>query len=262
MTNIQWTDVSWNPVTGCTKISPGCKNCYAERFANRLRGRCGYPADDPFRVTLHEDRLEQPLHWKKPRRIFVCSMSDLFHDNVPFPFIHRVFETIHNCPQHTFQILTKRSDRMLKVMDNIWFQFDRRIFNDKVKKWGMALWSNDRDIPFPNIWFGISAEDQGELNYRSNDLVHLKAARKFISLEPLLEELSVDWLVKWKEIDLVIVGCESGPGRREMKLEWFDAIQNECRLAGVPCILKQAVVEGKMQHADQISLDAWNWITE
>ena len=184
-TKIEWTDYSWNPVTGCTPVSPGCKNCYAKRMTNRLRGRFGYPKDDPFKVTLREDRLEEPLHWKKPRRVFVCSMGDLFHKDVPDEFIDRILAVIALCPQHTFLGLTKRADRQL-----------RYIADEPVSSVGDAAKDilgepvTAGDWPLPNLWLGVSVEDPGQYE-RVYWLKQTPAAVRFLSLEPMLAGMTL-----------------------------------------------------------------------
>lgn len=206
---IEWTEVTWNPVTGCSKVSPGCKNCYAERFALRLQ-RMGNPRyRNGFSVTLHEDLLELPLRWKKPSLIFVNSMSDLFHESVPFDFIRRVFQTMERASWHIFQVLTKRSKRLKELA---------------------------RLLPWPeNVWIGVSVENSRYL-YRIDDLRTVPAKVRFISCEPLLgplENLLLDG-IHW-----VIVGGESGPGARSMKKEWVIGIKEKCEQAGIPFFFKQ-----------------------
>ncbi|MCK6685316.1 MAG: phage Gp37/Gp68 family protein [Thermoanaerobaculia bacterium] len=207
--SIEWTGSTWNPVTGCTKISPGCKNCYAKRMALRLQlmGQPNYV--DGFRVTLHEKSLELPLSWKKPRRVFVNSMSDLFHQDVPLEFILRVFKVMKRAHWHQFQILTKRAERLLEL---------------------------DPQLPWAkNIWAGVSVEN---LDYveRIRDLRSTGASIKFLSLEPLLGPLP-DLLLR--DIDWVIVGGESGPKARPMQAEWATDIRDQCRRVGVPFFFKQ-----------------------
>jgi len=250
-TKIEWTDETWNPVTGCTKVSPGCDHCYAERMAKRLRGRCGYPADKPFRVTLHPERLRQPSHWRKPRRVFVCSMGDLFHPDVPEEFIKEILSEMRRNGRHTFLLLTKRPERACNVL---WRYNVEHVFASGAK----AMW------PLPNVWLGVSVEDQRTADERIPLLLGAPAARWFVSIEPLLgpvdlEEL--DGLGMWwdalrgraaekgatgfeKEYDVprldwVIVGGESGPGARPMKPEWVRAIRDACVETGTPFFFKQ-----------------------
>ncbi len=167
-TNIEWCDEVWNPITGCTPISSGCDNCYAKRMANRLKGRFGYPLDNPFAITLHENRLALPFHWKKPRRIFVDSMGDLFHNEVPFSWIDRVFKTIAMNNHHTFLILTKRPQRM------------KDYFNRYSKQYVHS-----------NIWAGVSVEDDHQARERIPILLDISASKRFISAEPLLSGMYI-----------------------------------------------------------------------
>jgi protein gp37 len=207
--SIEWTQMTWNPVTGCTKISPGCKFCYAEVMARRLQAMGSPRYACGFRLALHEDLLELPLRWKTPRLVFVNSMSDLLHDEVPLEFVRRVFATMRRCPQHQFQVLTKRAERLAAICPEL-------------------EWSG-------NIWMGVSVENQ-EYAYRSDLLRRVPSAVRFLSVEPLLgpiERLPLDG-IHW-----VIVGGESGPGARPMKVEWVEAIYCQCRAAGVPFFFKQ-----------------------
>ncbi|MFI5200776.1 MAG: DUF5131 family protein [Candidatus Kapaibacterium sp.] len=206
---IEWTDSTWNPVTGCTKISQGCKHCYAERMAKRLRAMGQARYRNGFKLTLQPDVIDLPRLWKKPRTIFVNSMSDLFHESVPLTYIREVFETMVETPQHTYQILTKRSERLKKVA-------------------GALPWA-------PNIWMGVSIEDERVL-HRLDDLKHVPSSVRFLSLEPLigpLDDLDLDG------IDWVIVGGESGPKARPMKREWVESIHAQCAEAGVEFFFKK-----------------------
>lgn len=207
--HIEWTEATWNPVTGCTKISQGCKNCYAERLAFRLQ-RMGVPRyKEGFKVTLHPDVLGLPRTWKKAKRIFVNSMSDLFHPEVPLTYIQQVFDVMESCPQHTFQVLTKRSARLAEVADL---------------------------LPWPdNIWMGVSVEDAKVAN-RIEDLRHVPARIRFLSIEPLIGPVGDLTL---KDIHWVIVGGESGPGARPMHPEWVESIFRQCRDVEVPFFFKQ-----------------------
>lgn len=231
-TKIEWAEQVWNPVTGCTKVSAGCKNCYAERMATRLRGRHGYPADEPFRVTLHPGRLDEPMRWRKPRRVFVNSMSDLFHEYVPDEFIDRVFAVMACAPQHQFLVLTKRPNRMRD-----WCQRIAR---------GPAL----ETWPLPNVWLGVSAEDQLAADRRIPILLDTPAAVRFVSAEPLLEPVVlIDYLPDTHDghrdprggpwLDWVIVGGESGSGARRCDVKWVRAIVGQCQAAGVSVFVKQ-----------------------
>lgn len=208
-TKIEWTDVTWNPVTGCTKVSKGCKNCYAERMAHRLKAMGSDRYKNGFEVTLHEDLISTPKHWIKPRIIFVNSMSDLFHDDVPDAFITRVFLTMTQCPQHIFQILTKRSERLRSLSSR---------------------------LPWPsNVWIGVSIENNDVL-FRIRDLQRVPASVRFLSCEPLIGPLDD---IPLSGIDWVIVGGESGPGARPMKKQWVESIMCQCRKAVIPFFFKQ-----------------------
>lgn len=212
-TSIEWTDATWNPVTGCTKISAGCDHCYAERFSERFRGTPGHPFESGFDLTLRPERLEQPLRWRTPRMIFVNSMSDLFHKEVPSAFITRVFDTMEQANWHVFQVLTKRSSLMR--------DFLRRRYG------------SDRGPG--HIWFGVSVED-GSRKSRIRHLQQSPAGVRFISIEPLIGPMgSLDL----DGIDWVIVGGESGPGARPMKAEWVRDIRDQCVARGVAFFFKQ-----------------------
>jgi protein gp37 len=207
--HIEWTDATWNPVTGCTKISPGCKFCYAERMARRLKAMGQPNYANGFRTTLHEKMLNLPLAWKQPRRIFVNSMSDLFHTAVPLAYIQRVFEVMSQAPQHQFQVLTKRSERLLELDSHL-------------------EWQN-------HIWMGVSVETSDYV-FRIDHLRETQAHVKFLSLEPLLGPLPG---LNLKGIDWVIVGGESGPGARPMNADWVREIRDQCKDANVPFFFKQ-----------------------
>jgi protein gp37 len=207
--HIEWTEATWNPVTGCTKVSAGCKNCYAERLANRLNAMGSQRYANGFRPTLHPDIVDLPKRWRLGRRIFVNSMSDLFHPKVPLAFIEQVFETMQACPQHVFQILTKRSERMRKLAPQL--------------QWP------------PNVWMGVSVEDSAALA-RVDHLRDVPAAVRFLSCEPLIGSLS---RIKLRNIHWVIVGGESGPGARPMDPSWVFEIQRACRKQKVPFFFKQ-----------------------
>lgn len=207
--NIEWTDSTWNPVTGCNKVSPGCKHCYAETFAERWRGIAGHPYEQGFDLRLWPDRLEMPLAWRRPRMIFVNSMSDLFHEKVPLEFIQRVFSTMERASWHTFQILTKRSARMSELAHKL-------------------VWP-------PNVWMGVSIENAQYL-WRADHLRQVPAAVRFLSLEPLLGPLGPLDLCG---IDWVIVGGESGHCARPIQAKWVREIRKQCRAAGVPFFFKQ-----------------------
>ena len=196
-TKIEWTDKTWNPITGCTKISPGCARCYAEVMTRRLKSMGIDKYANGFNVTLHKDCLEEPLQWKHPHTIFVCSMSDLFHEDVPFDFVDRVMNTIYRTPQHRYQLLTKRAERM-------------------------AAYFLTHDIP-DNVWLGVTVEAQSSKS-RMDCLRVLNAPIRFLSCEPLIEDLGE---LDLRNIDWVIVGGESGPQARPMKREWINSIQEQ-----------------------------------
>ncbi len=206
---IEWTEATWNPVTGCSKISAGCKNCYAERLSLRLQAMGQPNYRNGFKITLHEHLLELPLHWKKPRTIFVNSMSDLFHKDVPADFITEVFSVMRRAHWHRFQVLTKRARRLADVNGRIW-------------------WT-------PNIWMGVTVESKDYLA-RIKYLRKTNACVKFLSLEPLLSPIPN---LDLQDMDWVIVGGESGPGARPMKRVWVTDIRYQCRLARVPFFFKQ-----------------------
>ena len=206
---IEWTEATWNPTTGCTKISLGCKNCYAERLARRLQAMGNPKYANGFQLTLHEDALDIPLRWKKPRKIFVNSMSDLFHEDIPLDFIRRVFQTMQQANWHIFQILTKRAERLAELAPQ---------------------------LPWPpHIWVGVTVEEQ-RYTYRIDLLRTVPAAVRFLSLEPLLGPLPN---LNLEGIHWVIVGGESGPGARPMRPEWVTDIRDQCLAANVPFFFKQ-----------------------
>lgn len=201
--------MTWNPVTGCTKVSQGCKHCYAERMAKRLQAMGAPRYRDGFTATLHWDLVDLPRSWRQPRVVFVNSMSDLFQEAVPIEFIRRVFHTMSECPQHTFQILTKRGERLLSLAS---------------------------DLTWPsNVWMGVSVEDKRVLK-RAGHLVQIPAAVRFLSCEPLIGPLEA---LPLAGIHWVIVGGESGPGARPMRPEWVTSILEQCRAAGVAFFFKQ-----------------------
>ncbi len=207
--HIEWTDATWNPVTGCTKISPGCKNCYADRMAKRLRSMGAYRYRNGFELTLHQDVIGQPLLWKKPRTIFVNSMSDLFHENIPFDFVRQVFEMMAQAHWHTFQILTKRSERLTSLASQLYWP--------------------------QNVWMGVSIESQ-EYVYRADHLRRVPSAVRFLSVEPLLSRITT---INLRGIDWVIVGGESGPRSRPMDPEWVRELRDTCVEKNVPFFFKQ-----------------------
>ncbi|MCB1521729.1 MAG: phage Gp37/Gp68 family protein [Hyphomicrobiaceae bacterium] len=212
-TEIEWTDATWNPVTGCTKISAGCDFCYAERFAERFRGVPNHPFTHGFDLTLRPERVEQPLSWRQPKMIFVNSMSDLFHKGVPTAFVDRVFDTIERAEWHTFQLLTKRSSRLRDYMNT---RYAKR-------------------TPPRHLWVGASVED-GSRASRIRHMRDTKAAIRFLSIEPLIGPLGQ---IDLTNIDWVIVGGESGPSARPIQADWVRSIRDQCVAAKLPFFFKQ-----------------------
>ena len=260
---IEWTDATWSPVTGCTPISEGCQNCYAQRMAKRLAGRCGYPAEEPFRVTLHPERLDEPLKWKKPRKVFVCSMGDLFHEDVPDEFVWKVFDVMFEAggDKHIYLILTKRPERMHKFIRNI-------------EDWDSS--------EAPHIWLGVTAENQQRADERIPILLQIPAAVRFISVEPMLGPIRLqrDWLMcpggaeyghgmsltrvhaggccdRHPRIHWVICGSESGPNHRKTKIEWIRDLREQCISANVPFFLKQMEINGRMVKMPELDGKIW-----
>jgi protein gp37 len=211
---IEWTDATWNPVRGCTKISPGCAHCYAETFAERFRGVPGHPYEQGFDLRLVPEKLPDPLRWTRPRMVFVNSMSDLFHEGVPDEYILKVAHVMQVAGWHTFQVLTKRATRL------------RELLNTKLR-FAAAL---------PNVWWGVSVENRRHGLPRIDQLRQAPAAVRFLSIEPLLEDLAT---LNLKGIHWVIVGGESGHGARPMQPAWVRAIRDQCRAAKVPFFFKQ-----------------------
>lgn len=207
--SIEWTESTWNPVTGCTKISPGCKHCYAERMAKRLHAMGHQSYVNGFKLSLHERLLDLPLTWRKPQRIFVNSMSDLFHKDVPDEFILRAFDVMRRAHWHQFQVLTKRSERILELDDSLPWQ--------------------------PNIWMGVSVEND-DYRFRIDHLRKSGAAIRFLSIEPLLGPLSA---LDLTDVHWAIVGGESGPGARPMDEAWVTSIRDQCLRQAVPFFFKQ-----------------------
>jgi protein gp37 len=292
-TKIEWSDFSWNPIVGCSKISEGCQNCYAEKMASRLATIENSPEEYIFvtfwpipaniptgwngKTAFVESALEKPLRWKKPRKIFVCSMGDLFHESVPFDWIDKVMAVIALCPQHTFQILTKRPERMAEYFTNI---EDR---TEKIAECSMrapfGVWDDADTVcdnlfdvfrdyrltPLDNLWLGITAETQQRANERIPILKTIPAVKHFVSCEPLLSEIDFRQIVipKWycppmtveerfenkhfdyQGLDWVIVGGETGHNARPCKIEWIERIVEDCKAASVPVFVKQITVNGK-----------------
>lgn len=206
---IEWTEATWNPVTGCTKISEGCRNCYAERMARRLCAMGQEKYKNCFKVTIHEDCLAEPLNWKKPQIIFVCSMSDLFHKEVPDEFIIKVFDIMNKASWHTFQVLTKRAERLEEIASKL-------------------SWT-------PNIWLGVTVESN-EQKRRIPYLINTPAYIKYLSIEPMITEIKD---LSLQNINWVIVGGESGPGARPIHENWVTAIRDNCIKNKVPFFFKQ-----------------------
>lgn len=226
--SIEWTEATWNPVTGCTKISPGCKFCYAERMAKRLRAMGQERYRDGFKLTLQEDLAELPLKWKTSKMIFVNSMSDLFHKDVPLEYIQRCFNTMERAAWHTFQVLTKRADRLAEVASQL-------------------VWPS-------NVWMGVSVETAKFLD-RVDYLRTVNAAVRFLSIEPLLGPIPN---LSLKGINWVIVGGESGPGARPMKKEWVIELRDQCLAAEVPFFFKQWGGVQKSRTGRELEGVTWN----
>jgi protein gp37 len=223
---IEWTEATWNPVRGCSRVSPGCKHCYAERFAERWRGIKGHPYEFGFDVRPVPEMLVQPLRWRRPRFVFVNSMSDLFHEEVPTSFIEQVFEVMAATPHHTFQVLTKRADRLASLASKL-------------------TWTQ-------NIWQGVSIESQ-QYTARADLLRRVPARIRFLSVEPVLGPVTL----RLGKIHWVIAGGESGPGARPVQPEWVRSIRDQCVRAGVPFFFKQW--GGVQKHVTGRSLDGRTW---
>lgn len=233
MTKIEWTERTWNPITGCTAISPGCANCYARRMAHRLAGRVGYPAaPNEFDVTLRPERLGEPLSWRKPSTVFVCSMADLFHKDVPDEWIDEIWATMLLTPEHTYQVLTKRADRMREFLT------------------AMPI-----DPVPPNIWIGVTAEDQQRANERIPYLLQTPAAVRFVSVEPMIGPVDLrpahdaaydTGVCPVVKVGWIIIGAETGPGRRPCRLEWVRNLVQQCQAAGVAVFVKKLEIDGKV----------------
>ena len=248
-TKIEWADAVWNPVTGCTKVSEGCRHCYAEGIAKRFWGERKFTD-----VQCHEDRLDAPLHWRKPRRVFVNSMSDLFHPAVPFEFIDMVFATMAWMQEHTFMILTKRPAQMVKYFAEV----------------GRAHLA-----PLPNVWLGVTVENQQAADERIPYLLRTPAAVRFVSVEPMLGEVNLDpymqhppftegykmtWgYSEWRGLDWVICGGETGPGARLMDLDWARSLRDQCQAAEVPFFFKRVGSAYQWRKGHDRLLDGVEW---
>lgn len=257
MTRIEWTDQTWNPIRGCTRVSEGCRHCYAERQAARFAGP-GQPFDGYVtgsgagarwtgRVELVEAKLYEPLGWRRPRRVFVNSMSDLFHESLPDECIDRVFAVMALAPQHTFQVLTKRHERMREYMSGDRYGVVNaavEIVSDARGDVAGLVQRENMDAtglwPLPNVWLGMSVEDQPTADERMPVLSATPAAVRYVSAEPLLGPVDLrPWLVATPRLDWVIVGGESGPGARPMHPDWVRSLRDQCAEAGVPFFFKQ-----------------------
>lgn len=226
-TKIEWAEKVWNPITGCTKISPGCVHCYAERMSKRLAGRCGYPAGNPFQVTVHKDKFDDPYHWRKPRRVFACSMGDLFHPDVNFYDIAHVFGVMHSAKQHTYMLLTKRPERMQEFIK--WFQ-------DEWLGPFASAWPRE----YPHVRLGVTAENQAMADKRIPILLQIPAAVYFISHEPALGPIIYppEFLALGSRAQ-IITGGESGPNARPMHPGWARQDRDQAVSAGVKFLFKQ-----------------------
>lgn len=250
-TKIEWADRTWNLVTGCTPVSTGCQNCWAKSMAERMKGKYGYPEDEPFAVTVHRDRAKEPFKWKKGQRVFVSSMGDLFHEDVPPEVQGWVYGVAKQLPQHTFLLLTKRPENMLRL-------------ESCVKLHG-AL---------DNLWFGTSIENQATADERIRWLLQLHAIAEgihtWVNYEPALGPICLSPYFPTLQvleggqtrrrpgIEWVAAGCESGKARRQADPAWFKAVKNDCVKAGIPFFLKQMDVEGKIYHTPP--LDGGRWV--
>ena len=286
-TGIEWCDATWNPVTGCDEVSPGCTNCYAKRIAERFRGQPAFP--NGFDVTLRPERLDQPFRWRRPRKVFVNSMSDLFHDDVPAGYIATVFAVMALAGQHTFQVLTKRHARMRHLLNSDEFRRAVDVTAGELLP-GLKPPPQPRHLdldrggvvwPIPNVWLGVSVESQQWADIRIPALKATPAALRFLSCEPLLEPVERLYLYPagapgtcydidgqaWHPpgtcascapgIDWVIVGAESGRDARPMQVEWARTIKERCVAAGVPFFLKQYADNGRKVHLPELDGQSW-----
>lgn len=276
-TRIEWTDETWNPVTGCAKVSPGCEHCYAETFYERFNGKGSFA-----NVKLHSERLAQPLRWRKPRSVFVNSMSDLFHADVPDAFIAETFAVMAVCQQHTFQILTKRHGRMRALLTSAGFRdavLDRQHRGVQPQRGFTDTW------PLPNMWLGVSVETQQWADIRVPALLETPAAVRFLSCEPLLGPVDLKRAVipmgdqrghgltasfvhagnccrRFHGIDWVIAGAESGPGARAMDEGWVRSVRDQCAVAGVAFFYKQNAINGRKVSLPELDGRTWDQYPE
>lgn len=283
-TKIEWTDKTWNPLTGCQVVSPGCTFCYAKTMHERFNGPGSFDT-----VTLHPERLGQPLKWRKPSRVFVNSMSDLFHQDVPDEYIARVFAVMGRASRHTFQVLTKRHARMRTLLSSPMFR--RRMYDNLVSIDHTWISANRLGWPLPNVWLGVSVEDQQWADTRIPALLATPAAVRFLSCEPLLGPVNLSGYIlaghrlhttdgRWHDdcaacvrrrtcggngtVDWVIVGGESGPGARPMHPNWARSLRDQCQAAAVPFLFKQfgshdAAGKRMSKHAAGRELDGRTW---
>jgi protein gp37 len=244
-TKIEWADATWSPITGCSKISEGCAHCYAERMAHRLAGRYGYPrAPNQFRPTFHADKMTQPDVWKKPRRIFVCSMADIFHPAVEPLWIAIILRVIERNPRHTFMLLTKRPEVLVEHLKN-------------------SMIAQFFDKPTPNLWMGVTAENQDRADERIPILLRIPAVVRFVSVEPMLAPIDLTFVgekltrallplnAPAPHLDWVICGGETGPGARPMYTDWVRSLRDQCVAADVPFFFKK----WGSWHADSVDGD-------
>jgi protein gp37 len=275
-TNIEWADSVWNPITGCTPVSAGCKNCYAKRMAKRLAGRCGYPeAPHEFDVTVHEDKMDEPLRWRKPRLVFVCSMGDLFHEDVITKhagMLVDIFAVMALARAHHFLLLTKRPHIAASFFDDLSGNaFRRDVEYVQLSNGLRRVIECERNLtwPLPNVWFGTTAENQARADERIPQLLRIPAAGHFVSYEPALGPVDWDeflWDYRLPEHSLatstkiirpgvkwLIAGGETGPGARPSHPDWFREVRDQCAEAGVPFLLKSL---GEWQYGTAVP---WNW---
>lgn len=262
-TGIEWTQTTWNPVTGCDRVSEGCDHCYALTLAKRLKamGNVRYQHDgDPrssgpgFGLTMHDDKLAEPLGWRAPHTVFVNSMSDLFHPRVTTAFIARVFAVMGATPRHTYQVLTKRPARMASLTRSAAFRLE-------VESLAVDYAGSPAGWPLPNVWLGVSVENQARADERLPRLLAAGAAVRFLSCEPLLGPIDLAAALgdagELGKVEWVIVGGESGPGARPMKAEWARSLRGECTAAGVAFFMKQW--GGRTPKAGGRELDGRTW---